>query len=653
MELQKKVILFSVLLSVIPVVVLGTSIYFFARNSIFELTQEKLSLQVQTFRDDIAQRLSQTNKTQNKARENARTILEQQAVLVHETCRQWSGSEEALKDWIARIQVDTTGYVYVLNYDGRYVVSKNRSADGKDISQLTDTSGRLFIQDIVRKGRGLVYDNIDFDIYSWLSPGETVPRNRISAIFHLPKRKWIVGISNYYDDFTYIDQVRIQKEKFIEKLMAQKVGAQGCMYVINSKGDVLAHPKSLAKNVLARDYAKKICQTKEGVLEYSWEGSRMIAAFSYFAPLDWIIVSGSQVKDFFILLDNIRSLILWVGSVILLAAVMLGLSVAGEISKSPQFIGLVSQIHKKPNQTANTSGALSSAVTRKVAGIGEAAFSLKQICTVASRKTRDANETKYIMKYAQRVVDEANGSMERLTQSMGEIFRDSQETYVIMKTIDEIAFKINQLALNVSAESAKAGESGNSFTAVTDDVRNLAMKASDIAMFTSQLLERMMTHMSEGVRFLAETNEAFEDVTKSVGDTDEMLSRISQASKEQSNSIRLINSVIAQMEQAIQEHSFKAGKSAAESEEMNAQTAWFRNFIMKLAAPAAGKSGSEESANASWMGNGGIDAIQNNLPAVPIKTKKSTSLNNDTGIRSQDVISSKKDIDIDDAFVDF
>lgn len=53
-----------------------------------------------------------------------------------------------------------------------------------------------------------------------------------------------------------------------------------------------------------------------------------------------------------------------------------------------------------------------------------------------------------------------------------------QEVSKIVKTVDEIAFQTNILALNAAVKAARAGEAELGFAVVADEVRNRAKRSA-------------------------------------------------------------------------------------------------------------------------------------------------------------------------------
>jgi len=108
---------------------------------------------------------------------------------------------------------------------------------------------------------------------------------------------------------------------------------------------------------------------------------------------------------------------------------------------------------------------------------------------MTQQNAANAGEADNLMREANKVFDRANDSMGQLNTSMAEISSASEDTFKIIKTIDEIAFQTNLLALNAAVEAARAGEAGAGFAVVADEVRNLAMRAAEAAKNTSGLIE--------------------------------------------------------------------------------------------------------------------------------------------------------------------
>jgi len=228
---------------------------------------------------------------------------------------------------------------------------------------------------------------------------------------------------------------------------------------------------------------------------------------------------------------------------------------------------------------------------------------------MTKQNAENAHQADNLMKEANQVVGQANGSMGDLTTQMEEISVASEETQKIIKTIDEVAFQTNLLALNAAVEAARAGEAGAGFAVVADEVRNLALRAAEAAKNTAELIEGTVKKVGEGSDLVKKTNEAFKQVADSSKKVGELVGEIAAASNEQAQGIDQTNTAVADMDKVTQQNAANAEESASASEEMNAQAEQMKVMVGDLTALVGGKHGDS--------GNGrDLSAARKTKPAV-------------------------------------
>jgi methyl-accepting chemotaxis protein len=208
--------------------------------------------------------------------------------------------------------------------------------------------------------------------------------------------------------------------------------------------------------------------------------------------------------------------------------------------------------------------------------------------SMTKQNADNAEQANLLMTESRQTITHTNNSMERLTASMREISKASEETQKIVKTIDEIAFQTNLLALNAAVEAARAGEAGAGFAVVADEVRNLSKRAAEAAKNTSILIETTVKTVHEGAGFVESTNSEFGRVLISATKVEQLVGDIAAASREQATGIEQVNNAVAEMDKVIQQNAAHAEESASASAEMNGRAGEMKQFVEKLAALVGG-----------------------------------------------------------------
>ncbi len=120
----------------------------------------------------------------------------------------------SLRQQIMATTVGTTGYVYVLDTQGHYVISKDGKRDGENIWEAKDADGRPFIQEIVAKAVGLQPGEIAEARYPWKNAGDHAARDKIARIMYFAPWNWVIGVGSYEEEFR-------QAERLISEVTAR------------------------------------------------------------------------------------------------------------------------------------------------------------------------------------------------------------------------------------------------------------------------------------------------------------------------------------------------------------------------------------------------------------------------------------------------
>ncbi len=248
---------------------------------------------------------------------------------------------------------------------------------------------------------------------------------------------------------------------------------------------------------------------------------------------------------------------------------------ADQVTSTSVQVSSISQI------AAESAGRQAESLERIVDVLEKIAFATKDNASSAEKADRFMLKCRETVTYARRFMEELISAMERIAGA-------GEESVNIIKTIDDVAFQTNILALNAAIEAARAGDAGAGFAVVANEVRDLALRTSQAAGATSEILAETIRKINEGADLVGKSNTSFIDVVDSVRETGLLMNRISDASDEQSREIQQVHAAIAEINSVTRQNAIHAEKSASAAVEMSTQAEQLNGFIEELRSRVGG-----------------------------------------------------------------
>ncbi len=162
------------------------------------------------------------------------------------------------------------------------------------------------------------------------------------------------------------------------------------------------------------------------------------------------------------------------------------------------------------------------------------------------------------------------------------IAKSADEITKITKTIEDISFQTNLLALNASVEAARAGEAGAGFAVVAEEVRNLALKTSDAARETTNILYKNQEDVNEGQQASLKVQTVFENLQNVITEVGEITRNVAETSEEQARKIQESRTIIAEIEPAIRSSSEMADANLEYANQLAAHSKELDSAASKL-----------------------------------------------------------------------
>jgi methyl-accepting chemotaxis protein len=242
----------------------------------------------------------------------------------------------------------------------------------------------------------------------------------------------------------------------------------------------------------------------------------------------------------------------------------------------------VIQMASGADQVATASQDLSQGATEQASSLEEISASANEVGGQAEQNSNSSAQATSLAKKNTQDAREGNQLMSELLEIMAQITQSADETKKIVKTIDDIAFQVNLLALNANVEAARAGKYGRGFAVVAEEVRTLAVRSAQAVKETTQMVEESQTRVLQGNEKAQVTGKQLAAMVEVSTKVSDILDEIAHASKEQALAITQVNKGLEQIDQVTQSNTASAEESASASEELASQAQQLKTMLRRF-----------------------------------------------------------------------
>jgi methyl-accepting chemotaxis protein len=461
--------------------------------------------------------------------------------------------QDELLNELSKVVVGKTGYIFITDQKGNYILSQKRQRDGENIWNSADATGNKFIQEMITKAGDLADTSYNIHYYQWLNKGEAESRLKITGVAYFRQWDWVIGVSAYQDEF--LDAVKnIQRSTLYICLISIILGAAlayiFAMYMANNF-------KKLASKmgIVANGDLTVVSENNSGRNEIA----EMSASF------------GSM-------LENLKRLVQEIYSNSNTTA-----ATAGQLSASTEEINSTTeQISLSVDEIAKGSLSLSHSAAETKEQTDELINSIKTISSLAASSVQKASEVNAMAKQGSISAKIANEKMVAIKnnvnssgKSIEELVEKSKQINRVIEVITKMSNKTDLLALNAAIEAARAGEAGKGFGVVAGEIRKLAEESQKSASQIDKMINEVVTTVENVVTIMQTSSQEVEASTGIVNEALLALDHISQNVLELTSHIEMISNDTEQqlraselVQESISTVSTVAEESAAASEEV-------------------------------------------------------------------------------------
>jgi methyl-accepting chemotaxis protein len=234
------------------------------------------------------------------------------------------------------------------------------------------------------------------------------------------------------------------------------------------------------------------------------------------------------------------------------------------------------------NQQLTATREQATAMTQMTTTISELLVAARQIAESAQRVAQMSHQSAAAAERGGRTVDHGKEAMaairrqvDSIVAQMLELGRKSQEVESVLDIVSELADQTNILSINATIEAAGAGESGERFAVVADEIRKLADRVASSTKEIRSLIDDVRGSVNAtiattetgskavdvGSRELSEVAAAFTRIAELVVTTTEASREIELSTQQQTSAVEQVDAGISSVALAARETEASSGQT--------------------------------------------------------------------------------------------
>ena len=245
-------------------------------------------------------------------------------------------------------------------------------------------------------------------------------------------------------------------------------------------------------------------------------------------------------------------------------------------------------------QIAKNIESLNQLIENQSSGVNQASAAVEQmlgnIVSVSKSTEKMAAAFSQLEEYTKNGIEKQN----IVNQQLATIEEQSQMLFRANKTISKIASETNLLAMNAAIEAAHAGEAGQGFSVVADEIRNLSETSAAQSKTIGAELKKIQDSIVTVVASSSEAKDAFNAVSANIQSTDQLVRQIRGAMEESevgshqiTDALKMMNDSTTEVRTSSQEMSEGNQSILDEVKNLQEATAAIKQSIVNMAEGAS------------------------------------------------------------------